>query len=93
MLAVHLDIGDVVLEDSWDVDLAQDTSIPRSTPVFVIGIAERWFSTAASCLMVLCYCEVWGRGKGGMLTSGKVPLEKTLLNEASVKGKRCNREV
>ena len=71
VLAIDLDIGDVVLEDSGDVDLCGrgvSACAPAVTLARGVGGAGRQADAAQ------------GRGAGarGRLTSGKVPLEKTL---------------
>ena len=77
MFSIDLNIGDVVLEDSWDVDLSVE-AISLYPCLFFCGgwkpsqIREGSWNQEqlrlAGSLMV----------EGGFHTSGKVPLEKTL---------------
>lgn len=40
MFAVHFDIGDIVLEDSWDVDLEAAVSVNALVGKNVVALAE-----------------------------------------------------
>jgi hypothetical protein len=66
VLSIHLDIGDIVLKDGWDVDLYDDfVSLSSSSRAY------------SRCINLITY----GRNGGireSHLTSGKVPFEKTL---------------
>ena len=82
VLSINLDIGDIVLEDGWDIDLCD------LVLVTVQQLADSscvWLS-ALVVGRVIDICAVrdlalqpWGsRRKQRRLTSGKVPLENTL---------------
>ena len=80
MLSVDFDIGDVVFEYRWHIDL--DSSHVRDG----ICTFKRWFwggavlaVAAVRCYMAYRRIERAAAGEEGMLTSGKVPLEKTLI--------------
>ena len=73
MLAIHLDIGDVVLEDGGDVDLFTNR-------ISILCLFSwRWFEFVVWCGDGLIGGEGSVGGVSGRArTSGKVPLEKTL---------------
>jgi hypothetical protein len=77
VLSVHLDIRNVIFEDRWDVDLfVTVVSVAIDRDAFVV----RQSSTATSVEST----GVWRRSAAPEmeeLTSGKVPLEKTLKKE------------
>lgn len=76
MLAVHLDIGDIVLEDGRDVDLCAEVLVScgdcRHSVMCVLGDSVAGLSAA------ITRRNGKGMGSGQRRTSGKVPLEKTL---------------
>ena len=80
MLSINLNIGNIVLENSWDIDL-----VVQSVSVLLYRMCSCEIVCASAILAVLT------RKRGGRvgasfdsteigwhLTSGKVPLEKTL---------------
>jgi len=80
VLAVDLDIRDVVLEDGWDVDLVhKDVNITVDAVCIV-----RFDKMCTSCFIFDGLVLPKREGKGRMRTSGKVPLEKTLSKDSSV---------
>lgn len=83
MLAIDFDIGDIVFEDSGDVDLYILNFISpvifKPAGLYWKHIDWRW-ALILSCRGVKCRAElrtvkIWS------LTSGNVPLEKTLDSE------------
>ena len=79
MFAIDLDIGHVILENGGDVDLRSGTvrsllssSTGRCHPMPV----EYSMCVIGHATALRTGSNRWGQG--GMLTSGKVPLEKTL---------------
>lgn len=70
MFSVHFDIGNVVLKDSWDIDLLFDMSaIVLKHPHCVI-VSFVWTTIVLNERMIGVRRE--------LRTSGNVPLEKTL---------------
>ena len=77
MLPIDLDIGNVILKDRWDVYLwrrsqcrgYEEVAVNVDVGRFLDGTAECRSSRDAEHEMI------------GMLTSGKVPLEKTLIKK------------
>ena len=75
MLSIDLDIGDVVLEHGGDIDLAR-ISVSLTGPAYLIQRLARYLgATMVERYQGSCKEGWW------MLTSGKVPLEKTLVAE------------
>lgn len=78
MFAINLDVGNVVLENGGNIDLrsssVRTTSLVRKTYQRMLMWYEKLVAKHATAFLAVS--GVWG--KGGMLTSGKVPLEKTL---------------
>lgn len=76
VLAIDLDIGDVVLEDSGDVDLCgrgvSACACACAPAVLLLGVLRGGAGRQADA------AQGQGAGARGELTSGKVPLEKTL---------------
>lgn len=73
MLAIHLNIGDVVLEDGWDVDLEEMcvSRVPKATPRSAIWMDDQVVVTTRT-----------------YLTSGNVPFEKTLFTLVLAAGRK-----
>jgi hypothetical protein len=74
VLAIDLDIGDVVLEDSGDVDLC-GRGVSACAPAVNLARGRRQSPVAGRQADA---AQGQGAGARGRLTSGKVPLEKTL---------------
>lgn len=85
MLAVHFDIGNVVLEDGGDVHLAQK-SILCPNRFHSCGYGKVTAGTRPRQSTIFAGCGWWA----GVLTSGKVPLEKTLVTKDRLaSGQKC----
>lgn len=70
MLAIDLDIGDVVLKNGRDVDLYRQVSAMEKKKKILALVERGWLARGL---------DEPERGRL-LLTSGKVPLEKTLEN-------------
>jgi len=81
MLAIDFDIGDVVFEDGWDVDLHDLES------AWLYHGAERIRRVDVELERLIARNDAVGRlgaGRSGRQTSGKVPLEKTLSDSQPI---------
>jgi hypothetical protein len=82
VLSINLDIGDVVLENSWDVDLCAKTISMQLHHMYVSAFRVLWSYREIVDAVSSRPRKVAGLAKSqrivGILTSGKVPLEKTL---------------
>jgi hypothetical protein len=80
MFSINLDIGNIVLEDSWNVHLCvQMISLTLSTTgvVGVGRITKNW--NGSNPRSSVCSCKVRMIRQGRLkLTSGNVPFENTL---------------
>lgn len=80
MLSIDLDIGNIVLENGWDVDLCS-RAISHVMPRMHYPKLS-WKAVDEAARRGQCRCR--GRGRAGSsLTSGNVPLEKTLCQSQS----------
>ena len=77
MFPIHLYIGNIIFKDSWDVDLWRTSQRRMSR-----AVVEKFDMCRCSAGAGKCRSSRDAEGRiVGMLTSGKVPLEKTLVVE------------
>jgi hypothetical protein len=81
MLAVYFDVGDIVLEDSWNVNLCALRSSAMRTPV------NQALNVNSDRVRLRPFYQGENDGRhspiGAGLTSGNVPFEKTLYDDSS----------
>ena len=76
MFSIDLNIGNIVLEDGWDIDLSVE--VISSYPSFLLWLRESLHKfVRVTRIRSSCALQKSDGGRG-FYTSGKVPLEKTL---------------
>jgi hypothetical protein len=84
VFAINLDIGDIVLKDGWDVDLDPQEHQHHGREACLVEYREDCSLLASAVCLTGSCAAICRWDKGGMLTSGKVPFEKTLFEESAV---------